>query len=1274
MLDQSKNNRGFTLAELLMAIAIIMVLAAIAIPSVANAQRNMHMVELDSAANQIALAAQNQMTSMKVSGTWLSGLDSLGAGVVDNQNARQLPNDRGQLDTNDLFFLTAQQISTLGILSSTSIDTAVFAGNYIIEFSRSTATVCGVFYSDGKSSVLNSAITPNAAQAYYDNLSSPAGRNQANRLAANPIVGYYWGTPAGATAAVALENPNIWVDDLGRLCVENTNETDHPEWGTSVQVVIETKDGSHKFVLSGMQNEGTTYSATLEENVPVSEVETFDNDEIYKVEKRDDESVGKNVYKIELNSLLGMLEVKGSLDLQNQIKGFKTGVDIKVTAKILAPNRPCIPSEASANIVWPAIVSKITLLTTASDDTKLDFSDAQKALATERDDKGVKTAFDPISIVPRGSEPLVKTPTTEKEVEDIAIKSTPNDLKTSDPGSEAQHYEGEWISSKDVDNTILFQIKPGNVMTVNAWGTAKYYYYQVYEIWINDILIGSVQGVEWQWNSDYNTRDLFGIKNGAEFQPITNVMPTLSKDNQAIYLDPMKLAETNIPSSEGSYSLYIRSAPAMKDVQEYLNYNAGNIPGNGSARGTDSISASWRKSFLSEFHTSSSVALWTTKMGNITGIPESTKNRDICYYYALTPFAKGKESLDTTALPSSVLWCLETVPSSTELATYKMFRDYIAVGQDYSSVDPPPVGLQDIKQPQVGVVGSADFAILPDTEYLYYRSITYLDEAGNPISGVNAQWVPMVGFDVVNGTPITNADTKFLSGPTKEDNLFIGWNTEKNGLWENLIPDGSFIADYRNILPLGSITLYAQYIPFDIGFMYLEFDVNGNVSGYSGYVGASSSLPPSLPDDNSISSWGYYAVALLNEGGSVDDVVLEGPLKGEASVVTINKKPYKIQAVNDNGKDNTTQTKTFSVVRGGSKKSATYSYNQNFAAALARSGDVNVAQWGKSEEFSWKVRHATQFIGNLKWFSGQKKYLNDYFLQTHDINMLEVDDVNYKFDNTFSGLYDGGSFSIKNIGRATYFINNSGPHGFSVRAPDSSIAQQGQGLFPAIYGDGQEDVVLKNIEIELDKTTAFAFGTLASSNFGLLVGNLENAAIVNCSIEGTADAAIDFKSLPTSGDSVIASLVGWAEQANLTNCSVKNTAVSLDWKGTKGPFRLSLGSMVGQCSVSIMTDCVVEEVSFSTTKVLATPSSSVWAGGIIGRATDLTSENATVKNFSLSLEKETTLPSQFYMGSVVGFDFGGTNCYASQVTAPIQYCISGGAWVSVDPTKVIGNR
>ena len=65
MAKRGRHTEGFTLAELLMSVAIVLILAAIAFPSIVSAQNNMRMLELNNAAQSIANAAQAQMTAAR---------------------------------------------------------------------------------------------------------------------------------------------------------------------------------------------------------------------------------------------------------------------------------------------------------------------------------------------------------------------------------------------------------------------------------------------------------------------------------------------------------------------------------------------------------------------------------------------------------------------------------------------------------------------------------------------------------------------------------------------------------------------------------------------------------------------------------------------------------------------------------------------------------------------------------------------------------------------------------------------------------------------------------------------------------------------------------------------------------------------------------------------------------------------------------------------------------------------------------------------------------
>ena len=279
MAKRGRHTEGFTLAELLMSVAIILILAAIAFPSIVSAQNNMRMLELNNAAQSIANAAQAQMTAKKVSGTWVDAVkdgDSYRAcfpaalagsshsqGETEDVSRETLGSDEvappsASAAESSKRYMTADTAREQGIVPALAVEEAVRDADYIIEFDADTAQVTGVFYADGRSGFFGSTpASTNAAKTYYE--TEGASTDQAARMGHDPMIGYYGGTPAGATPEKALANPVIWVDEAtGCLMVQDPNiAADGSAGSTTSTVAIENTGKNVAFSISGLSN-GTT--------------------------------------------------------------------------------------------------------------------------------------------------------------------------------------------------------------------------------------------------------------------------------------------------------------------------------------------------------------------------------------------------------------------------------------------------------------------------------------------------------------------------------------------------------------------------------------------------------------------------------------------------------------------------------------------------------------------------------------------------------------------------------------------------------------------------------------------------------------------------------------------------------------------------------------------------------------------------------------------------------------------------------------------------------
>ena len=204
---RQKRKNGFTMAEMLIAVAIVLILFAIAIPSVIIIRRNLRQQELDSKAQTIYIAAQNQFVKLRSSG-------NADGYTTANDNAAKVyplinePSDRAvEIDETGeavamprLYFISSEDLPVEGsaaslVMKEMTADSELTNNAWIIEFIPESGSVYAVFYSE-KTDLSDYY----SNWAHYDEL-----RYKDNRLSDGARVGYYGGDSVGTSSTAVLE-------------------------------------------------------------------------------------------------------------------------------------------------------------------------------------------------------------------------------------------------------------------------------------------------------------------------------------------------------------------------------------------------------------------------------------------------------------------------------------------------------------------------------------------------------------------------------------------------------------------------------------------------------------------------------------------------------------------------------------------------------------------------------------------------------------------------------------------------------------------------------------------------------------------------------------------------------------------------------------------------------------------------------------------------------------------------------------------------------------
>lgn len=190
--QNKRNNRGFTLAEMLIGVAILVVLMSIAIPGAVAFQRKLHMAELDDYARQIFMAAQSEMTNMKASGR-LDVFNKTIDGTHElKQRPKDYPGDESDRSWEDLFWVSSDEATTQKYLmkANTSLTEATAkGGHFLLLLNPLSGDVYGAFYSEDEFDFKTVGLS--------DEEPGLNDWTRATRSKATPKIGYYGSTENG---------------------------------------------------------------------------------------------------------------------------------------------------------------------------------------------------------------------------------------------------------------------------------------------------------------------------------------------------------------------------------------------------------------------------------------------------------------------------------------------------------------------------------------------------------------------------------------------------------------------------------------------------------------------------------------------------------------------------------------------------------------------------------------------------------------------------------------------------------------------------------------------------------------------------------------------------------------------------------------------------------------------------------------------------------------------------------------------------------------------
>ena len=281
------DRKGFTLAEVLVTVAIILILAGVTFVSVVQYQKNLRLMEMDGTAKEIFIAAQNHLSVAQASGDLdrlaekakSAGGTTIGTKLDAGAVSAYAGNDDGEYYSvihnvasgSESYIPTeGKQILQMMLPFGALDETVATSGNYAIVYELKSASVVAVLYSGaGNASFGNAAVinfSDDDVSKINEIYNDKSKRKNYEKDVVTAIVGCYTGTAGSAAIPTeTLEAPKLEVKNENKLHVI-VSDTDKTAGTDNVTLIIRgVQSGTvAQRILQRSTSDGHTGSGTFD--------------------------------------------------------------------------------------------------------------------------------------------------------------------------------------------------------------------------------------------------------------------------------------------------------------------------------------------------------------------------------------------------------------------------------------------------------------------------------------------------------------------------------------------------------------------------------------------------------------------------------------------------------------------------------------------------------------------------------------------------------------------------------------------------------------------------------------------------------------------------------------------------------------------------------------------------------------------------------------------------------------------------------------------------